>query len=199
MRSEEPSANWTSVTLLERVREGDDQAAAELFSRYVERLTRLARVRLSARVATRTDPDDVVMSVFRSFFIAAREGRFLLTRGGDLWRLLASITQHKVLRHVRQHTADRRSVDCERSLDQVNEGDPSFWKREPSVEEALALADELERLLNHLTPFARRVVELRLQGLQLAQIAETLECSERTVRRSLDQAKQILTERLGGA
>ena len=103
MDKDESQTAGTSFVLLERYRQGDDTAAEELFSRYFRRLTLLARSRLSPRLARRTDPEDVVMSVYRSFFIDARAGRFTLSRGGDLWRLLAAITKHKLLRQARHH------------------------------------------------------------------------------------------------
>src|SRR5690349_11260374 len=116
MERNESQAAGTSFVLLERYRRGDDVAAEELFFRYFQRLTLLARSRLSPRLARRTDPEDIVLSVYRSFFIDARAGRFTLSRGGDLWRLLASITKHKLLRQARYHGADRRSIDHETSL-----------------------------------------------------------------------------------
>src|SRR5580693_7271824 len=121
MEIDETPAEWTSLVLLERFRDGDDQAAEALFSRYFERLTLLARSRLSPRLASRTDPEDIVMSVYRSFFVGVRRGRFALSRGGDLWRLLASITRHKLLRQVRYQRAECRSVDIELPLDRADE------------------------------------------------------------------------------
>ena len=50
-----------SAELLVRWTGGDQAAAREIFERYVDRLTRLARARLSAKLAARLDPDDVVM------------------------------------------------------------------------------------------------------------------------------------------
>ena len=111
MKNDEPQTTWTSLVLLERFREGDELAAEALFSRYFDRLTSLARSRLSSRLKRRTDPEDIVLSVYRSFFVGARAGRFTLSRGGDLWRLLASITKHKLLRQLRHATADCRSID----------------------------------------------------------------------------------------
>src|SRR4051794_25432309 len=75
MGTDDDHAAWTSLVLLERFRAGDDLAAAEIFDRYFQRLTALARIRLSARIARRTDPEDVVLSAFRSFFVDARGGR----------------------------------------------------------------------------------------------------------------------------
>src|SRR5262245_20761308 len=121
MNKDDMQTTWTSLVLLERFRAGDELAADALFSRYFNRLTALARSRLQARLSRRTDPEDIVQSVYRSFFMGARAGRFSLNRGGDLWRLLAAITKHKVLRRLRHATADRRSLDIEVPIDEVDE------------------------------------------------------------------------------
>ena len=71
----------TSAEILKRYREGDQDASDELFSRYVGRLTLLARSRLSPALARRSDPEDVVLSAYRSFFIRARDGRLTLEHG----------------------------------------------------------------------------------------------------------------------
>ncbi len=185
MDRDESSVGWTSLVLLERLRDGDDRAADEIFSRYFDRLTLLARSRLSPRVASRTDPEDIVLSVYRSFFVGVRAGRFKLGRGGDLWRLLASITRYKLLRQVRYQRAERRSVDREFPLDRDDEGRIPGRPQDPTPEDALALADELEHVFSGLSPLGRRVLELRLQGAELSEIADDTGRSERTVRRTL--------------
>jgi RNA polymerase sigma factor (sigma-70 family) len=199
MERDENQVAGTSFALLERYRQGDDTAAEELFSRYFQRLTSLARSRLSPRLARRTDPEDIVLSVYRSFFIDARAGRFTLSRGGDLWRLLASITKHKLLRQARFHGADCRSVDRESSLDGAETGYVFIDGCEPSPGDAAALADELEYVFLKLDAFGKRVLELRLQGAQLSEIAEETGRSERTVRRTLGRIREILAEQLGDA
>lgn len=199
MDHDEAQTNWTSLVLLERFRDGDDLAADALFARYFERLTVLARSRLSPRLAGRTDPEEVALSAYRSFFVAASEGRYVLSRGGDLWRLLSAIAKHKLLRQVRHHRADRRSVDLEVPVDQIDEANPSGRLPEPTPEEAAALADEVERVLAHLEPFGRRVLELRLQGLPHSEIAEETGRSERSVRRAIAQIRELLSGRLGDA
>jgi ECF sigma factor len=84
MENDQAQPNDTSLILLERFRDGDEFAAEALFSRYFDRLTSLARSRLSARLASRTDPEDIVMSVYRSFFMGARAGRFEISGGRSL-------------------------------------------------------------------------------------------------------------------
>ena len=186
---------WSSLVLLEKFRGGDDVAAEALFARYFDRLTALARSRLSIRLAGRADPEDIVLSVYRSFFVQARAGRYVLGRGGDLWRLLSSIAGHKLLKRVRHESAARRSFALEVPLDEAVEGRISGRPSDPTPEDALALADELERAFSLLTPFGRRVLELRLQGLQIAEIAEDTSRSERSVRRSLAQIRDLLADR----
>lgn len=185
----------TSAEILSRYRGGDEQAAEELFCRYVGRLTLLARSRLSSKLASRTDPEDVVFSAYRSFFIGAREGRFLLKRSGDLWRLLVSITMHKLYRQVRKHSAEMRSVTAEQSLI-VTEDEQLPFSREPCPEEAIAFAEELEAFMSTLDTLARRVLELRLQEEQLSTIAAETGRSERTVRRTLRAIRERLAERM---
>jgi RNA polymerase sigma factor (sigma-70 family) len=188
---------WSSLVLLERYRDGDERAAEALFARYFRRLIALARGELSPRVARRVDPEDVVLSVFRSFFIKARADRFILGRGGDLWRLLASITRHKSLHQARRHRAARRSVTREQPLDQIEGEQLRDDPAEPSPEDAAALADELEHVFRSVSPMGRRALELRLQGASLAEIAREIGRSERTVGRMLDQVRDLLRQRLG--
>ena len=61
--------------LFGRVCTGDEKAADDLFDRFVDRLTALARDRRSPKLARRVDPEDIVQSAFRSFFRNARGGR----------------------------------------------------------------------------------------------------------------------------
>ena len=195
LTDDEPQTTWTSLVLLEQFRAGDESAADALFARYFNRLTALARRRFSSRLSRRADPEDVVLSVYRSFFKGARADRFSLSRGGDLWRLLAAITKHKVLRQLRHATADRRSLEIEVSIDEIDEAQIPAKASDPTPEEALALADELGWILGKLDPSDRPVLELRLQGLELLEIAQQTRRSERTVRRTLAQVRDLMLER----
>ena len=105
-----------SIELLNRFRRGDDRAAHEIFDRYTLRLIGLTRTRLSAKLARRIDPEDVVQSVYRSFFRAAEQGNFELRQNGDLWRLLAAITLNKVRMQARKNRAVKRSLHREDSI-----------------------------------------------------------------------------------
>ena len=181
--------------LLERFRDGDELAAEALFSRYFDRLTSLARSRLSARVASRTDPEDIVMSVYRSFFMGARAGRFDISGGGDLWRLLASITKHKCSARpdIMEPTADRSTSSC-RSMSSETGGFPGDC-RTPARKRRSPLADEVQWVLSQFDSVGRRVLELRLQGAELSEITRDTGRSDRTVRRILARIREVMGER----
>ena len=185
-----------SADLLARFQAGEAAAAEQLFDRYAERLTRLARSKLAARLAARVDPEDIVLSAYRSFFVAARGGRFQVENGGDLWRLLVEVTLHKLYRQTTRHRAQRRSVHREQPV-----GDQSVWPEvaacEPTPEHAAIAAEELEAVLAALPPRGRQSLELRLQGYEQREIAVRLGCTERTVRRWLDEARRVLADRAG--
>jgi DNA-directed RNA polymerase specialized sigma24 family protein len=147
----------TSINLIARWRQGDQQAAAVLFGRYAQQLIGLAAARLSARLSQRVDPEEVVQSAFRSFFVAARDGSYDLQRGGDLWRLLVSITLHKLHDQVKRNIAGKRSVDREQNGAAGTTANEilALPAQGPSPLEAVALSDELEQIMRALPPRCR--------------------------------------------
>lgn len=193
------TSNPSPKELLDRLRRGDESAAAELFDRYVDRLIELARSRLSAKLARRLDPEDIVQSAYRSFFHHARGGRYEVREEEDLWRLLAAITLHKVLRRAKYHRAQKRNVDSEESgvlWSTLRAVGHEAYAREPTPEEAFALQDQVEEVMRRLSKLQRRVIELRLQGNSVEEISIEAKCSERSVYRAVGLARKYLTELL---
>ncbi|HEX5104922.1 MAG TPA: sigma-70 family RNA polymerase sigma factor [Pirellulaceae bacterium] len=196
--SREEVNSLSSADLLRRLHAGDEAAAEAVFERYADRLTRLAQSRLTVRLASRIDPEDIVQSAYRSFFVAARAGRFRVRSGGDLWRLLVEVTLHKLYRQAAHHGAQRRSVAREVRIDDSASSAGVPTGGEPTPDEALAAAEELEAIFAQLSDRVRQALELRLQGYEHEEIAERLACSERTVRRSLAEARRVMAARAGG-
>jgi RNA polymerase sigma-70 factor (ECF subfamily) len=186
-----------SILLVDRWRHGDQQAADELFQRYSQRLVRLACRHLSAQLAARVEAEDVVQSACNSFFTGARDGRFVLERSGDLWRLLVSITLHKVHDKIRRQTSQKRAVQREQRIDQLANGESipvEVIARDPQPEDAATVADLLEQLLRRFEPNHRLALELRLQGHSLEEIAASTNLSHSTVRRVLRRARDHLVD-----
>jgi DNA-directed RNA polymerase specialized sigma24 family protein len=88
-----------------------------------------------------------------------------------------------------------RSIAAEQPLNEIGGQWAPLADRQPTPEEAVALQEELEWLMAQLDAFGRRVLELRLQGTQLAEIAGETGRAERTVRRALERIRELLTKR----
>jgi RNA polymerase sigma-70 factor (ECF subfamily) len=186
-----------AADLMAQWRQGDQQAAAALFQRYSGRLIELVRRRLSNRLHQRVDPEDVIQSAYRSFFAHARDGHYHSQHGEDLWRLLVAITLHKMHDQAKWHSRAKRAVQREQgfgSEDSLLGLAPEVLAREPVPEEALELVDEVEQAMRRLDPLQRQILELRLQGHNLQQIATASQRCERTVRRVLKQIKAQLEQ-----
>jgi RNA polymerase sigma factor (sigma-70 family) len=187
-----------SGDLVLRWQQGDQQAAAELFHRYRNRLVALARMHLSTPLARRVDAEDIVQSVYRIFFTGTRDGRYDFRQGGELWQLLVTMTLNKLRDQTRQNARQKRALQRERELDDANGADDlkdSVFARSPSPLEVTALADEVEQLMRTLNPIERQVLEMRLQGHSLAEITVQVGRSIRTVCRALERIKEHLEAR----
>ena len=194
MESQKPSENdkfgpvamseATSSRLLTRLVANDPTAAREIHDRYLLRLLGLARRHLSSRLSSRVDPEDVVQSAYRSFYFRAAEGRFVLARAGDLWRLLAAIVVHKARSQIERHTAGKRSV--QREADAGND-ERHITSGLATPEAAAALIELLDRQFQMLPSAHRHMVEQRLAGQSIEIIADRAQRSQRTVRRVLEQ------------
>jgi RNA polymerase sigma-70 factor (ECF subfamily) len=178
-------------SLVRRLRAGSATAADRLYDRYVARLRALARAKLSAELAGRVDPDDIVQSVFRRFFQAAQRGDYDAPAGDDLWDLLLVITLNRVRSEQAYQRAAKRDVRrTTRPTGRDEDPLAAVADRDESAEAALRLyvAEALERLPADY----RRAVELRMDGHEVAEIAKALGRSKRTAERLLQEAREVL-------
>jgi RNA polymerase sigma-70 factor (ECF subfamily) len=182
--------------LLSCLRRGDPEAARQLFQRYARRLTGLA-ARLPAAVRAKDGPEDVVQSVFRTFFRRQAESRFDLDGWDSLWQLLAAIKVNKCGHRVGRFLAARRDVRREQPAPAGDSCGGAWQPADPAPgpAEALLLQETLQEVLDGLPERERPAVLLRLQGYAVAEIARELRCSERTVLRHLEAVRGRLAER----
>lgn len=183
-------------TLLKLWRAGDQNAARLLFDAYVERLVALARRRLSQRLVGRLDPEDIVQSVFRTFFGRVREGQFRIEEQDDLCKLLMRITVHKTLRKIAFHKADKRHPRHEANQNEQSDSMlMEFLDQEPSPDTTVAFIDQLEHFLSRLRPEERQILELRLQGYTNEEIVAELDLKhDRKIRRVIERIRAMAEE-----
>src|SRR5437868_4771116 len=103
-------AEVSDKSLMRRYRGGNDDAARSLYGRYGDRLQALARAKLAGDLKGRVDAEDIVQSVFRRFFVAARKGSYEVPSGEDLWNLLMVFTINRIRSEQSFHRAARRDV-----------------------------------------------------------------------------------------
>ena len=187
--SEGRVAEQSDRTLLRRFQSGEGDAATELYLRYAGRLQALARMQTSTNLSARFDPEDVVQSVFRTFFRRAAEGLYDVPPGEQLWQLLLVLALNKVRSLASFHRAQRRDV-------RRTSGEPSLGVHRGADDETPARILNLvvQDVLGQLPLVQQRIVELRIEGHEVAQIAEITGRSKRTVERVLQKFRQRLSE-----
>ena len=178
--------------LIAKYKAGSQSAAGELFDRYCEKLMRLARRRIGQRMVSRVDPEDVIQSAFRTFFVHVRNDEFKFDAEDDLFKLLVRLTVNKALRQIAYHRAAKR--DPHREAGQGSDDTDvlaGVMAHAPAPDVEVAVLDEFERFLSQLPEFERRVLELKLQGNTTTEIAEALGSYDRKIRRVLERVEEI--------
>lgn len=192
------------VAALDRVRAGDDEAIAELWNGYFQRLVRLAAKRLPGNLRRTGDEEDIALSAFNSFIAGIRRDQFPDLSGPDnLWGLLITLTGRKVNAHLRHHTRQKRGGGVVRGESVFM--DPDEVSRSPGIGgvsgEAMTadLGVELEEACNALLdqlPDAqlRQIAVMRMDGFLVDEIAERMGLSKRATERRLQLIRRTWTE-----
>jgi RNA polymerase sigma-70 factor (ECF subfamily) len=188
----------TFACLMNRLHSGEDAAAREVFERFADRLAALARCRFNHLLARKVDPEDVVQSAFKSFFVRHRAGTLDVSGWDGLWSLLTLITLRKCADRVEYFLADRRDAARETTGPAGGDGADAWLvalDREPRPEEAAILAETVEQLFRDVSAHERPILELSLQGYTAPEISVHLGRAERSVRRLRERIRKRL-ERL---
>jgi RNA polymerase sigma-70 factor (ECF subfamily) len=144
-------------------------ATEELDRLFRQRLCALVEREMNARYRRREDPEDVVQSVFRTFFRRAALGQYHVAHNGAMWKLLEQITRRKILKHVEYHRAKKRDVAQELPLP-----DDAPHEYAESAADARLLGNALECVLRGLDSPEPEVYRLQLHGYTVAEILETV-------------------------
>jgi len=177
--------------LMGRLQQGDQRAATDVFNRFANRLIGLARSRLNSNIQQKEDPEDVLQSVFRSFFIRNAGQEFTLQNWDDLWAVLVVITVRKCGGRLDYYQAGRRDVKREKQNPDWTT-DVQAIARDPTASEIIMLGELVEEIMRGLEGRERQIVCLRLQGHSVPEIKGQIGCSERTVFRVLERVKKRL-------
>jgi RNA polymerase sigma factor (sigma-70 family) len=151
------------------------------------RVVRLARARLESRGVPRRadDEEDVANSVLLSFLEAAQGGRLKqLSHREEMWRIIASFTERKVIDRYRRARARKR--DGEQALEQ--------WMSPPGgarPDDDVLAAEALDQFLDLLPEEQRPIAERHLLGYNYREIGEQLGITEHMARRRVERIVAI--------
>ncbi len=193
-----------------RLRQGGQQAVADLFSQYRTRLERMVEFRIDRRLLGRVDSADVLQDAYIE--IARRIDGFLETAEVSFFVWARQITYQTLLMTHRRHFGQKRSPDQEiRFQRRADVHETSF-----SIAQALIgqftppsraavreeQAENLRRALDSMDELDREVLALRhFEHLTNGEVSEVLglsttAASNRYVR-ALKRLKNVLTARPG--
>jgi RNA polymerase sigma-70 factor, ECF subfamily len=181
----EPVAS-SDRSLLVELHRGEDDAATQIYLRYADRLRQLATKQTADDLRSRVDPEDIVQSVFRTFFRRAAEGHYQVPEGEELWKLFLVIALNKIRRTGAWHHAakrDTRSTAGGEALEQnAGHDESSLQVLNLVIDETLASMPET----------ARDIIKLRIAGHEVSEIASQLGRAKRSVERVLQEFRAKL-------
>ncbi len=190
--------------LLEKVREGDEQATTQLWERYFQQLVRVAAKRLPPNLKRSGDEEDIAISAFHSFIAGIRRDQFPDLSGPEnLWGLLITLTSRKSQAHLRRQTRQKRgggkvrgeSVFLNHAGELRSGGIGGVSGGSDAADIHAELAEACEVLLDQLDDEQlKQIAIMRMDGYLVDEIAMRLELSKRAVERRLQLIRRTWTE-----
>jgi RNA polymerase sigma-70 factor (ECF subfamily) len=189
-REEATVAEASDRALLGRFRDGQAEASTRLYCKYSGRLRALATALRPRDLASRVDPEDIVQSVFRTFFRRVAQGHYDVPDGQEIWKLLLVIALNKVRAAGVHHRAAKRDVRLTVGGEVYN-----LAARTALGHDEVAMTDlrlVVVQALEKLPRSHRAMAELRIEGYDVAEIAQRVRRSKRSVERVLQEFRTRL-------
>jgi RNA polymerase sigma-70 factor (ECF subfamily) len=170
-----------SDTLLEKLCAGDAESAEKVFRAYEPYLRGVVRRQLSPDLRAKFDSTDVVQSVWADLLQGFRDSGWKFPQRKHLRAFLVTATRHRLLDRARHHRIALRHEEPAAGPSQKL-SIPSPQPRPSQVMEA----DELwQRILALCPPDHHEIVQLKRQGLSVAEIAQRTNWHEDSIHRIL--------------
>lgn len=180
--------------LIAGVRGGEPEALRAFYDRYRPAIERIANRAIAPSMLRRFGAESVAHSAIRTFLRRVGTAELEVRDPDSLWQLLCAIALNKVRENARFHGRERRRASRELPEDALGAASAG----DPAPEHVAAFREEMERFLASLDDEERRIVELRIEGRDHAEVAGALKCSERTVRRIAARLEARLLAALSG-
>jgi RNA polymerase sigma factor (sigma-70 family) len=181
-------ADSSLEVLLEKLRQGDTAAASELFHTYEPTLRMVVRRQLSANLRAKFDSVDIVQSVWADVLHRFRYASWKFKDADHLRGFLVTAARNRFIDRYRQH---RAALEREQSL-AANSGEAAIPCHQPRPSEEAQANDLWHQMLDLCPAQHHELLELKRQGLPLAEIAQRTGLHESSVRRIIyDLARKL--------
>jgi RNA polymerase sigma-70 factor (ECF subfamily) len=138
------------------------------------------------------DEEDITQSVFADFFLGAREGHYEVPAGNEIWRILLVIALNKIRAKGRFHHAARR--DTRKTVGDTAIDDGVHLEHAADRMARAYLQTAIEETIERIPPVHKRIVLLRMEGFEVAEISTKVECPKRSVERALHEFREMMEE-----
>ena len=183
-------------SLLKRVRDGDQEAAAELVRQYEPVVRRFVRFRLSSPALRRTfDSLDICQSVMCRFFVDVAAGNLQLDDSGQLTGLLLTMARNKLFDRVRHAQAGRR--DARRTSGGGDEFLGAAVDSTASPSDVLSAKEVIDAVCGQLSESDRYLVEQRMDGRPWEDLAAEFQATPDGIRKRMTRAIDDVAGRMG--
>lgn len=178
--------------LLRGMQTGDKEAAAELFSAVYEELHKIAANMMRRERANHTLQ---ATAVVHEAFLRLLGGRVTSEHHAQFYVLVTGVMRKLLVDHARRTKAAKRG---DRMRVRVELRDDDIQLTLKQSEEVLAVDEALEKLQALDLQQAKIIEMYYFAGYLVAEIADLLGISERTVKRELQIARLFLKQQLEG-
>ena len=173
--------------LMQRIREGSEEAVQEFLDLYGPEVLDVVRRRLDRRLRSKYDSTDFTQDVWASFFAHEIDRSFEAPEA--LINFLVKMAHNKVVDGQRRLIATQKhDVSREQSLD---EGEPiraeEICAVQPTPSQVVGAKEEWERILATLSPREKVIVTMLRLGYTQREIAAKACVTVRTVRRVVEK------------
>ena len=180
------------TALLARARTGDPEALTQLMRQYEAKVRLVARVLLGPALRPYLDSLDLVQSVHRSLLVGLRQDKFAFSTADHLIALTLTLVRRKVARQWRHLQRQTRLDRADREAGGLGDVLISLSGSAEDPARIAQFKDQVEHLCANLNDVERRLLELRVQGYSLAEIAGELGLSAVALRVRLTRLRQRL-------
>jgi RNA polymerase sigma factor (sigma-70 family) len=191
------SEHGSMTHMWQQMNQGNPQASNDLYTRLLPRMYAVAQKSIGPIAKRGLEADDVVQSAMFSFWKYFEAGKLAddLNRN-DLWALISTFTTRKLKKHVRRENTQKRGsgkVINEQAL-RGKYGEDQKLSELVQQTPAHDFDEAIEELLSPLDEELTRIALLKLSEYTNLEIANMLECTERTIERKLSLTREIWSQ-----